>query len=59
MFIIFVHRSVSKENFEKYGVESPQLVENEAPKSIKSTIKKITSFMTPQNQKTKVSSLEK
>jgi len=32
--------SVSKENFEKYGVESPQLVENEAPKSIKSTIKK-------------------
>ncbi|MBO8666540.1 hypothetical protein INO76_16045, partial [Staphylococcus aureus] len=44
----------------KYGVEYPTTVENEVQKS-KSSIKKITSFMTPQNQdeKTKTSLSEK
>lgn len=46
-----MYRSVSKENFEKYGMEYPKNVEVEVPKP-KSAIKKITSFMTPQNQKT-------
>ncbi|XP_060851378.1 chromatin assembly factor 1 subunit A-like isoform X2 [Rhopalosiphum padi] len=49
---------VSKENFEKYGVEYPTNLENEVQKS-KPSVKKITSFMTPQNQKAKVNLLEK
>ncbi|CAI6364406.1 unnamed protein product [Macrosiphum euphorbiae] len=51
---------VSQENFKKYGVEYPTNVENEVQK-LKSSVKKITSFMAPQNQneKTKASLSEK
>ncbi|XP_025191363.1 chromatin assembly factor 1 subunit A isoform X2 [Melanaphis sacchari] len=49
---------VSKENFEKYGVEYPINLENEIQKS-NSSVKKITSFMTPQNQKAKANLSEK
>ncbi|XP_050059659.1 chromatin assembly factor 1 subunit A-like [Aphis gossypii] len=49
---------VSKENFEKYGVEYPTNLENEIPK-LKTSVKKITSFMTPQSQKAKANLLEK
>lgn len=55
---IFFFRCVSKENFEKYGIEYPTNLETEVQKS-KSSLKKITSFMTPQNQKAKVNSSEK
>jgi len=56
--IIFIYRCVSQENFKKYGVEYPTNVENETQKP-KSSIKKITSFMTPQNQKAKANLSEK
>lgn len=62
MFIIkrFLCRTVGKVNFEKYGVEYPKIVENEVPKSTKLSVKKITSFMTPQSyQSTKTTLLEK
>lgn len=50
--------SVSQENFIKYGVEYPTNVENEVQKP-KSSVKKITSFMTPQSQKAKSNLSEK
>lgn len=58
MLILFLFRCVSKENFEKYGVEYPTNLENEIPK-LKPSVKKITSFMTPQSQKSKANLLEK
>lgn len=56
---IFVYRYVNKENFEKYGVEYPQNIENEGSKPIKTSVTKITNFMTPQSQKAKTFLLEK
>ena len=53
-----MYRCVSQENFIKYGVEYPTNSEDEIQKS-KSSIKKITSFMTPQNQKSKADLSEK
>lgn len=56
----FLCRIVGKVNFEKYGVEYSKVVENEVPKSTKLSVKKITSFMTPQShQSMKTTLLEK
>lgn len=59
MFKHFLFRCVSKETFEKYGVEYPTNSENEVPKLNKSSTQKITNFMTPQTQKSKDGSIEK
>ncbi|VVC40868.1 Chromatin assembly factor 1 subunit A,Armadillo-like helical [Cinara cedri] len=42
---------VTKDNFEKYGIEYPNNVETDVSKLTKSTVKKITSFLTPQHSK--------
>ncbi|XP_050442813.1 DNA ligase 1 isoform X2 [Adelges cooleyi] len=43
--------NVSKENFEKYGLQYPVVLNNETPKSSSKSVKKITSFMTAQREK--------
>lgn len=48
--IIILFRYVTKENFEKYGIEYPKNEEIKVPKSTKSTVTKITNFLKSQVQ---------
>lgn len=56
---IYFCRKVSKEIFEKYGIEYLDNQKSDVTKFTKSSTKKITSFLTSQSSKNKCSSLEK